>query len=324
MIKSFKTRIYPTETQKEYFHKAFGVRRWTWNWGLNTYLESLNDKPKSSYDLQKELNNGLVKDPNYKWLKEVNSMVRQESLKDLGLSIKRYHDEQRKARQTTQTVNTEKYKPKFKSKKRAINSFRLNNKNELKILSDYHFSIVTVGSVKNRFKIKSAEKVRFLKDTKFCTITISESVGKYYACVTYETTNHKKRRRNNLKVGIDMGIKTPMTCVFKKNGKLKAKKYNIPKSLYKQEKKTERIQKLLSKKVYGSNNYFKIKQRLQKSFMKEVNIKKDFREKLTTMLARSCSVINLETYSHTSGLNIKCGRALSRVSGYELVELKNQ
>ena len=141
MIKTFKTKIYPTKNQKEYFRKAFGIRRFVWNWGLNNYLDSLDDKKyKTTYDLQKELNNGLVKDENYSWLSEVNSMVRGESLKDLGLSIKRYHDEQKKARKTTSYVDSEKFKPKYKSKKHSINSFRMNNKgNPIKPNGKRHF-----------------------------------------------------------------------------------------------------------------------------------------------------------------------------------------
>ena len=44
MIKAFKTRIYPTKNQKEIFEQAFGIRRFVWNWGLNNYLESLNNE----------------------------------------------------------------------------------------------------------------------------------------------------------------------------------------------------------------------------------------------------------------------------------------
>lgn len=62
MIKVFKTRIYPTKNQREYFHKAFGIRRFIWNYSLNEYLESLNNgEYKSEYDLKKEINNGIVK-----------------------------------------------------------------------------------------------------------------------------------------------------------------------------------------------------------------------------------------------------------------------
>ena len=99
MIYAFKTRIYPTSKQRKYFAKAFGIRRFIWNYALNEYLESLNiGNPKSEYDLKKQINNSIVKDDNYKWLSEVNSMVRQESLKDLFLGLKKYHEQQRKAR----------------------------------------------------------------------------------------------------------------------------------------------------------------------------------------------------------------------------------
>ena len=39
MIYAFKTRIYPTSKQREYFAKAFGIRRFIWNYALNEYLE---------------------------------------------------------------------------------------------------------------------------------------------------------------------------------------------------------------------------------------------------------------------------------------------
>ena len=40
--------IYPTQNQQVIFERAFGVRRWTWNWGLETYLKSLNEVNESS------------------------------------------------------------------------------------------------------------------------------------------------------------------------------------------------------------------------------------------------------------------------------------
>jgi transposase len=52
---TFKTQIYPTQNQKAIFERAFGVRRWTWNWGLENYMKSLNDessekKYKTNFD----------------------------------------------------------------------------------------------------------------------------------------------------------------------------------------------------------------------------------------------------------------------------------
>jgi len=321
MIRTFSTRIYPTKEQRIYFHKAFGIRRFTWNWALNEYLECLRQGVrKTSFDLQKQLNNTLVKDSEYSWLSEVNSMVRQESLKDLGLSITKYHDEQRKARRTSEEIDTDKFKPKFKSKKRTVNSFRMNNKgNPVKFASKHFIYLTTVGGKNNRFKLKLAEPVGFLKEVKFCEVTIKELGGKYYIAISYEqkTNVQKVCKYPKKKVGIDMGIKNPLTT---HNGK-KSKKIHIPRSLRKQELKTERIQRILARKVKGSNNFKRIKQRLQRSYIRENNIKKDFREKLTTKLCSTYGTINIETFSHPHAKNLKNSRrVLSRVGLYIFVE----
>jgi len=325
MIKTFSTRIYPTKEQRIYFHKAFGIRRWTWNWALNEYLESLKQGvSKTSFNLQNQINQVIVKDPEYSWLSEINSMVRQESLKDLFISIAKYHKEQRKARRTSEEIDTDKFKPKFKSKKKTQNSFRMNNKgNPVKFASKYHIYLTTTRN-NGRFKLKLAEPVGFLKEVKFCEVTIKELGGKYYIYITYEqkTNVHKKQcKYPKKKVGIDMGIKNPLTT---HNGK-KSKKIHIPKSLKKQECKTERIQRILAKKVKGSNNFKRIKQRLQRSYIRENNIKKDFREKLTTKLCSTYGIINIETFSHSHAKNLKNSRrALSRVGLYIFVERLKQ
>ena len=340
-IKTFKTRIYPTKLQKEYFRKAFGTRRFVWNWGLSTYLESLNDKPKSAFDLQKELNNGLVKDPNYSWLSEVNSMVRGESLKDLGLSIKRYHDEQKKARKTTSYVDSEKFKPKYKSKKHDINSFRMFNKGALIVRPNgkRHFTLTTTRE-KGRLNIKCAESIKFLNgdNIKFCTITISEyPINEFYASITYEITNHKVVNKPNVntKIGIDMGMKTPLTCwdgetPYKLNPLDRIKraekvreKYNKKLSKKLESYKYQRKQSAFTKgfKYKESKRYLKCKQKLQKAYQREENVKKDFREKTTTWLVTNYHTINIEPF--TNGFK-KSNRAVARISQYLFYERLKQ
>lgn len=326
MIKAFKTQIYPTKKQKEYFAKAFGIRRFIWNWGLNNYLESLNNNIyKTNYDIQKEINNTLCKDNKYLWLSEVNSMVRQESLKDLGLSIKKYHEQQKKARRTSISIPCEKYKPKFKSKKYDTNSFRYNNKGNPVVPKDKrHFYLTTVKSIKNRLCIKTAESLMFLKsdDIRFCSITVKMEGNKYYIIITYEKTNHKLKCNSKDSIGIDMGIKTPLTCYDSNN---KSIKYHYPDKLKKQEKHTEHLHKLLSRKVYNSNRYNKCKILLQKSYQKENNIKKEFREQITTFLCKNYYTIKIEDFNTKVNTLNNINKALSRLGKYTFIErLKNK
>lgn len=323
MIKTFKTRIYPTKNQREYFHKAFGIRRWTWNWALNEYLTSYsNGVIKTNYDLQKQLNNTLVKQEEYSWLSEINSMVRQESLKDLGLSIKKYHDQQKKARAQSTPIPTEKYKPRFKSKKRDINSFRYMSKgNPLKFISKKYISLTTTKGNKP-MRIKCAESMGFLKNIKkFCTATFSERGGLYFIAITYETTNPKLDCGNNNSVGIDMGVKTPLTCVDSLGN---ITKFEIPSNLYKAEKKTERINRLFSRTKKDSNRHHKLKQRLQRAYMRECNIKNNFREQITHMLCAYNKTIKIEPYNFGNRGLKNINRALSRVSGYLFIERLKQ
>ena len=249
-------------------------------------------------------------------------MVRQESLKDLGLSIKKYHEQQRSARKTTNTVNTEKYKPKFKSKKKCQNSFRMNNKgNPLRYISKHYVRLTTVGGASKAFRIKTAESLGFLNECRLCTVTISENGNKYYLTVSYEKTNHIKNCKNENLVGIDMGVKTPLTCVDSLGN---IKKFEIPSSLYKAEKRTERINRIFSRTKYGSKRHEKIKKRLQRAYMRETNIKNDFREKITYILVSSYKTIKIEPYNFGNKGLKNINRALSRVSGYLFVERLKQ
>ena len=327
MIKAFKTQIYPTKLQKEYFEKAFGIRRFVWNYGLNNYLESLNNGIyKTNYDIQKEINNTLCKDNNYLWLNDVNSMVRQESLKDLGLSIKKYHEQQKKARRSAMSIPCEKYKPRFKSKKHDTKSFRYNNKsNPVVPINKKHFYLTTVKSKKNRLCIKTAESIMFLKsdDTRFCSITIKMEGNKYYMIIIYEKTNHRVTNINNTSsIGIDMGMKTPLTCYDSNN---KSIKYHYPDKLKKQEKHTEHLHHLLSRKKYGSNRYNKCKILLEKSYQKENNIKKEFREQITAFLCKNYHTIKIEDFNTKINTLRNINRALCRLGKYAFIErLKNK
>src|SRR5699024_2693986 len=163
IVKSFKTRIYPTKEQKEYFQRCFGIRRWTWNWALNEY-NSNDNITFSAFTYQKKLNNEVKESKRFPWLYGVNSMVRQESLVDLDQSIKRFKEKQNKNIKSDpkNPIPVNKFKPKFKSKKKSINSFRYNNKgNPLKFISNKYIRLTTIRGMKP-FVIKSRESFRFL------------------------------------------------------------------------------------------------------------------------------------------------------------------
>ncbi|QQO92601.1 transposase [Staphylococcus phage Machias] len=329
LVKSFKTRIYPNQYQKDYFNKCFGVRRKVWNMALEDYQNRNDDVKFNGFNYQKRLNNEIFESGKYPYLFEVNSMIRQEALKDLNQKFVEYYNKQKKSRKTNDNLDPEKFKPKFKKKKHSNESFRFMVKDRkklpVKILGSKRFSIINMRG-KPWLDIKSKESLNFINSNnhRFLTYTISRKNEKYYISVTYEINNYKKPREKSDSIGIDMGMKTPLSCVDS-NGK--TFEFKIPHGLWIQERKTEKLQEKLSSKKYYSKSYYKTLRQLRKSYNKECNILEDYRDKITNWLVKNYKVINIEPYSHTAGQNFKnMRRSNKRFGKWDFLEnkLKNK
>src|SRR5699024_5013731 len=170
--------------------------------------------------------------------------------------------------------------------------------NNFHYFSDKYFRMRTIGGSRGkdtRFIIKSKESLKFLKDpnNRMMTMTISEINGRYYVSFSYEKINYKENRKNSDSIGIDMNMSTPLVCIDS-NGQ--GFKFPIPKALRIQEKKTERIQRILSRKRKFSNEFYKIKKRLKRSYEREANIMKDYRHKISLWLVQNYKNINYENF----------------------------
>ena len=311
-MKTFKTQWFPTTEQQEYVRKACGIRRWTWNWAVATYFaEAKNDNFLSAFDLQKQLNNTLVKNKEYAWLSEVNSMVRGEALKDFHLSMKAYAAARHRAKRTVEKLPVEKYKPHFKKKGKCVESFRLFRKNDtdFKVRSNHDLSVVGVN--RKRLHVKTRESLEFLMSANIKTCTFSMKGDKFFISITYEKTNQRVRKCGTGKVGIDLGIKHAATAW---DGDVTV--YDVPATLSAAEKRTERWNRRLTKTTKGSKNHYKVLQALQRAYMHEANVKKDWREKLTTKLVLNYAQINIDDFSFEGAKNLDVNRALYRVGCY--------
>lgn len=314
MTKTFKTEWFPTAEQREYVHKACGIRRWTWNWAVATFFEAAkHDKFPSSYDLQKQLNNTLVLQDEYAWLSEVNSMVRGEALKDFGLAIKAYANARQRAKRTVEKLPVEKYKPHFKKKGKCTESFRLFKKggSEFKVHSAHDFSVVRTAG-KPRIHVHTRESLAFLKGAEIKTCTFSYKAERYFISIAYEKTNRVAKQCGTGKIGLDLGIKTAVAGF---DGS-KTIEHHVPLTLDRAEKHTERQNRRLSKTQNGSKRHERALRRLQRAYMHEANCKRDFREKFMTDLVRSYNQINVDDFGFEGAKNLDSCRALYRVGVY--------
>ena len=112
--KAYKYRIYPNKKQQELIQKTFGCTRFVYNYYLDKKIKTYEqDKMTFTYNMCSKDLTQLKKE--LIWLKEVDSVGLQSSLRDLDMAYQKFFKEHSGY-------------PKFKSKKNRHNSYKTKNK----------------------------------------------------------------------------------------------------------------------------------------------------------------------------------------------------
>ena len=271
--------------------KTFGANRFVYNYFLNL-KSKLYDfyKTSLSYNSSSKVLTELKRQKT--WLKEVDSISLQQTLRDLDIAYQNFFSCRSKY-------------PNFK-KKQDKNSYRTNH--NIKIDNRY-ITVPKIGMLRFRDNYNFEDK----NILKIYNVTISKtSSGKYYASISAEVYIPCFERTNQ-SVGIDLGIKDFAIL----NTGIKIKNPKILKHL---EDRYRRLAKSLSRKVKGSANYQKAKLRLARFHEKVANIRKDFLHKLSTKLVKEYDIICIENLN-ISGLmkNHKLSKSFQDVSFSEFI-----
>ena len=274
--KAYKYRIYPNREQQELINKHIGCCRYVYNLCLEKKINAYKTSKKtiSSFELMKILPS-LKKEQETSFLKEVNSLSLQASIRNLDSAYQRFFKEKKGF-------------PKFKSKRNSRQSFQIVQNTHVDV--DFDDKKVFIP------KFKEGIKCRFHRffDGKIKASTISRtSTGKYYISILIELDEDnptKKPIDENQAVGIDLGIKTFATL---SNGK----EIQNPKNLKNTMTRLKRLQRSLSRKVKGSNNHERTRRVLACQYERVTNRRNDFLEKVTHQLVTTYDNICLETLS---------------------------
>ncbi len=261
--KTYKYRIYPNQEQQKLLEKHFGSVRFIYNWGLEKKIKAYqrNKKRITCFDLINELTL-LKKKKDFQWLNEANSQSLQMALRNLDNAFTAFFRKNNRF-------------PNFKSKKRDKNSFQIPQ--NLKI--DTKLTIPKIPNI----KIKLSRKI----EGKIKTATISKTpTNKYFISILVEQDKQlpkKPKITEKTTIGIDLGIKTFATISD-------GRKIDNPKFFDKSLKRLKKKQRLLSRKIKGSNN--KTKQRLKVAllFEKINNQRSDFLHKISHQLTHESQV----------------------------------
>ena len=297
MLKAYKFRIYPNDSQKEYFAKTFGCSRLIYNLMLADRIKS--------YEENKDLDIKKIKYPTpaqykkeYKFLKEVDSLALANEQLNLDKAYKNFFRDK--------SVGF----PKFKSKKTNHHSYTTNNqKGTVYIENGY----IKLPKLKTMVKIKQHRQIPSDGIIKSCTISKTPS-DRYYISILVEQ-NIQKLNKTDKKVGVDVGLKEFAIC---------SDGFRVPnpKHLRKSEKRLIKLQKDLSRKKKGSKNRNKARLKVAKLHQKIADQRADFLHKLSIKLIRENQSIAIEDLRISNmQKNHKLAKAISEASWYEFRRL---
>lgn len=283
MYYGIQFRLYPNAEQREYFAKSFGCVRWVYNNAL-AYCQQQRqsgEKHPTSIDLQKRLS---PLKSEFEWLKEVDSQALKEACRDVDAAFKHFF---------RRVKNGEKAGyPKFKTKHNLRQSFTCTQNMHIKVFNGV-MKLPKIGWVKFRGGREFEGKIK--------RITVRQlSSGIYIATALIEDNRElpAKPAFNLQPMGIDVGCKTEGDAhqfAVLSSGEV----VYSPALLKRYRKQMNRLQRQLARKLKGSSNRNKLKQRIAKLHWRISNMRNDFLHKFSYTLTRDNQALAIEN------LNVK-------------------
>lgn len=286
MLRAIKIRLYPNKEQELKLNQVLGCYRFVYNHMLARKQQIYNESKKSLSvtDLSKYFHGELLKDEKYVWLKEQNTKVMKQSIRQMLSAYDKFFKQHNGF-------------PKFKSKKDKQSAL---------------FPLEAI-SKSNKFETRKITLTQPLKDIRFrcsdlyfnrlkqyhdmirsATLSKTKS-GNFFLSILIELPNEEviKFKQTNESVGIDLGVKD---FVITSDGEVFENKHFFKS----QEEKIAKLQRQMSRKQKGSNNRNKVRIKLAKAFEKITNQKEQYIQSVVNELLTYYDTVFMED------LNIRC------------------
>ncbi|MFA5586458.1 MAG: RNA-guided endonuclease TnpB family protein [Saccharofermentanales bacterium] len=292
IIYTYKFRLNPDKEQQYILNRYFGCVRFVYNHFLNQRKEEyVNNKKSITYNQQSSFLTKLKKDPDYQWLKEINSQTLQYSLNCLDIAYQSFFKKRSGF-------------PRFKSRK-TKNTFTVPQ--SVKVEDNY----LIIPKFKGGIKMVKHRNIEGL--IKKCSIS-KTSTGKYYVSILVEK-EYQPVKKTNKNIGMDLGLNDFIS--LSNGSKTKGIRY-----LKKYERKLSLNQKHLSRKTRGSKRYEKQRLKVCRIHEKISNSRSDMLHKITFKLINEFDTIYIEDLNIKGMIkNRKLSKSISDVSWGRFIDI---
>ena len=304
MLRAIKVRLYPNKAQEQTLQKVLGSYRFVYNHMLARKQDAYkSDKTNLGLaQLSKYFHHELLKDEQYVWLKEQNTKVMNQAIRQMLTAYDMFFKEHNGF-------------PKFKSKRDKQSAlFPIGAISRTNAFETRYISLTTpLNSIKFRCSDLYFKRLQKYKDNiRSATLSKTKS-GNFFLSILMdipqnEFVNFNKTSRD---VGIDLGVKD---FVITSDGDVFENKHFYKKD----EKKLAKLQRQLSKKRKGSSNFHKQCKRIAKVFETITHKKDDYIHSVVNYLLRHYDTIYMEDLN-TSGMlkNHKLAKAIQEIGFYK-------
>jgi putative transposase len=237
-LRAYKTRLSPSKAQRQLFVQYAGTARFVYNWALADRIEKYKaGTPTGLYEQKKRFT--AIKREYFPWITEIPYTIMEEAFCNLDRAYQNFF---RRVKQ-----GAEPGFPKFKSKKNGLGSFVFRGHIHVE---DKRIKFPVIGWV------KLAESGYLpTQDVRILRATVSERAGYWLVSLQVEEEADEPKRATGDPIGIDIGIKS---LAVVSNGQT----FDNPKTLYYFEKKLARLQRELSRRTKGGQNWKKSKRKV--------------------------------------------------------------